>query len=211
MASPEHTASSTEIAAFVGYSSIVVVHGVFARLCKAVYVELRTLHRPQRLQRPGQWWLVLAERGDRDTDGFPWRLRPSVVRALTALSFAPDRLPRRASLPRSVPFLEGAQRMRWVTAYERNPQARARCLRQHGGLCAVCGLDFGKVYGPEAVTCIHVHHLEPLAGRAGRHAVDPVKDLRPVCPNCHAVIHAGGKVRSLREVGAMLRRARSRR
>lgn len=91
MASPEHTASSTEVAAYLGYGSYVVVHGLFARLCKAVFIELQTLHRRQRLQRRGQWWLVLAERGERDTHGFPWRVRPAVVRALTALSFAPDR------------------------------------------------------------------------------------------------------------------------
>jgi hypothetical protein len=30
--------------------------------------------------------------------------------------------------------------------------------------------------------------------------VDPVADLRPVCPNCHAVIHLGGACRSIDEV-----------
>ena len=211
MASPEHTASSTEIAASLGYRSYVVIHGLFARLCKAVFAELRTLHRGQRLPEPVQWWLVLAYRGDRDTDGFPWRLRPGVVRALTALSFVPEPLSKRQRLPRSIPLKEGAQRARWVTAYERNPRARSRCLRHYGSTCAVCGLDFGQAYGPEAVNCIHVHHLESLADRAGPHEVHPVRDLRPVCPNCHAVIHAGGKVRSLRQVRLMLQRARSRR
>jgi 5-methylcytosine-specific restriction protein A len=36
---------------------------------------------------------------------------------------------------------------------------------------------------------IHVHHLKELASIAKEYEVDPIKDLRPVCPNCHAMLH----------------------
>ena len=45
------------------------------------------------------------------------------------------------------------------------------------------------------------------AGRAflgARSIVDPVRDLRPVCPNCHVVIHLRHPPRAIEEVRAML-------
>lgn len=69
---------------------------------------------------------------------------------------------------------------------------------------AVCGTDLGAVYGDVARGLVHVHHLRPLSEIAGEYEVDPVHDLRPVCPNCHAVIHIGGENRRLEEVKQML-------
>jgi hypothetical protein len=34
-----------------------------------------------------------------------------------------------------------------------------------------------------------VHHLKPLSEIKANYEVDPILDLRPVCPNCHAMIH----------------------
>jgi 5-methylcytosine-specific restriction protein A len=65
------------------------------------------------------------------------------------------------------------------------------CCEHWGTQCAVCGTDFEKKYGCLARGFIHVHHLKPLADQPGKHEVDPKKDLRPVCPNCHAVVHLG--------------------
>jgi len=36
---------------------------------------------------------------------------------------------------------------------------------------------------------IEVHHLTPLATVRGVHEVDAVRDLRPLCPNCHTMAH----------------------
>ena len=77
-----------------------------------------------------------------------------------------------------------------VNAYERNPRARAACIAHHGSACVVCGVDFGAVYGSHMAGFIHVHHLDQLADAGGPREVDPIKDLVPVCPNCHAVMHA---------------------
>lgn len=85
--------------------------------------------------------------------------------------------------------VEGAALQIMVNRYERDPVARERCIACHGATCAVCGFDFGDVYGPVAQGFIHVHHLQPISTQGGPHRVNPVADLRPVCANCHAVIH----------------------
>jgi 5-methylcytosine-specific restriction protein A len=84
---------------------------------------------------------------------------------------------------------EGALRRITVNAYERNPVARQKCIDHWGSRCYCCGLEMGERYGPVAQGFIHVHHLKPLASIGEAYRVDPVTDLRPVCPNCHAVIH----------------------
>jgi predicted HNH restriction endonuclease len=84
---------------------------------------------------------------------------------------------------------EGAVRQVLVNVYERNPVARAKCIEHYGTECAVCGINFGRAYGLIAEGFIHVHHLRPLSSIRSEYVVDPVKDLRPVCPNCHAVLH----------------------
>ena len=35
-----------------------------------------------------------------------------------------------------------------------------------------------------------MHHIVPLAEIKEDYVVDPVKDLIPVCPNCHMVLHS---------------------
>ena len=52
---------------------------------------------------------------------------------------------------------------------------------------------------------IHVHHLKMLSECEGGYEVDPIKDLRPVCPNCHMVIHCKEEgCYTIEEVKAML-------
>lgn len=42
---------------------------------------------------------------------------------------------------------------------------------------------------PHREGLIHVHHLKPLGEVGEGYLLDPVADLRPVCPNCHAMLH----------------------
>ena len=88
--------------------------------------------------------------------------------------------------------------------YERSPAARAASLQAHGTACAACGMDFGAVYGAAFAGFIHVHHIVPLSSIRQEYQVDPVADLRPVCPNCHAVIHQRDPPYSIEQVRAML-------
>ena len=103
-------------------------------------------------------------------------------------------------------LVEGAVRSITVNAYERSPQVRQQCIEAHGTACCICGFSFLAVYGEVAKGYIHVHHLRPLSEVSGEYLVDPVMDLRPVCPNCHAVLHLGGQCRSLDEVKQMVER-----
>ncbi len=111
-------------------------------------------------------------------------------------------------VPTSEPSIEGARRMVWVNAYERDRKNRELCIAAHGTRCSVCEMSFGSVYGEVAEGFIHVHHLHPLSEVKEVHLVDPVKDLRPVCPNCHAVLHRRNPVLSIDEVREMLQTCR---
>jgi hypothetical protein len=79
-----------------------------------------------------------------------------------------------------------------VNKYERNPKNRMICIRHNGAICSVCNFNFSVTYGEIGVGYIHVHHLHPLAGSDGNAKIpDPIKDFRPVCPNCHEMLHKG--------------------
>jgi len=80
---------------------------------------------------------------------------------------------------------EGAVRTITVNAYERNLAARAKCINHYGCACSVCGLLMSEVYGEAGQGLIHVHHLRQLSQIGREYRVDPIRDLRPVCPNCH--------------------------
>lgn len=86
-------------------------------------------------------------------------------------------------------FPEGVLKQVKVNVYERNPQARAICINKYGVTCMVCGFDFGKKFGNLGEGFIHVHHLTPLSEIRKGYKLNPISDLRPVCPNCHAMLH----------------------
>jgi hypothetical protein len=113
-------------------------------------------------------------------------------------------VPLAEELPSTDKLTEGAGCQVTINAYERNPIARSRCIAHYGPACVVCGFSFGGVYGPLAEGYIHVHHLKPLSEIGEDYQVDQVADLRPVCPNCHAVIHLDGACRSIEAVSQLL-------
>ena len=50
-----------------------------------------------------------------------------------------------------------------------------------------------------------MHHIVPLSQIRELHEVDPIKDLVPICPNCHAMIHIGkGVPLTVEQVRAMV-------
>jgi 5-methylcytosine-specific restriction enzyme A len=97
-------------------------------------------------------------------------------------------------------YFEGAVRQVMVNAYERDARARDACIRHYGPECTVCGLRFEDRYGELGKGFIHVHHVVPLARVGENYAIDPLKDLVPVCPNCHAMLHAGDTVLTIEEL-----------
>jgi hypothetical protein len=102
-------------------------------------------------------------------------------------------------------YPEGAVGKVFVNAYERNAAARLACVKHHGTSCVVCGFNFGATYGKIGEGFIHVHHLKPLASIKSNYSVHPIRDLRPVCPNCHAMLHTQTPPRSIDEVRELVR------
>jgi 5-methylcytosine-specific restriction enzyme A len=86
-------------------------------------------------------------------------------------------------------YAEGTPSQVLMTKYERNPFARKVCIDYYGLSCSVCGFNFENTYGEIGKDFIHVHHINQLAKVGRKYSIDPVKDLRPVCPNCHSMIH----------------------
>lgn len=86
-------------------------------------------------------------------------------------------------------FKEGASITITINSYERNREARQKCLAHHGYKCAVCSFGFEDKYGEMGKNYIQVHHVIPISEIKEEYELDPIKDLIPVCPNCHAMIH----------------------
>lgn len=95
----------------------------------------------------------------------------------------PEEIPLNAGYP------EGATVTVTVNYYERNPAARAECIRHYGATCQICGFDFFKFYGPIGKGYIHVHHIVPLSKISRKYSCNPISDLLPVCGNCHGILH----------------------
>jgi 5-methylcytosine-specific restriction protein A len=110
----------------------------------------------------------------------------------------------------SATVYEGAKTQVTVNSYERRSKARKRCIEHLGTSCTVCGIEFGEVYGENFEGLIHVHHLRPLASIGTEYELDPVNDLRPVCPNCHAVMHKKEPPYTVHQVKTFLKRAKHR-
>ena len=84
---------------------------------------------------------------------------------------------------------EGMKKHVVVNVYERNAKARNACIKHYGSICYVCDFNFRSVYGDLGDNFIHVHHEVDIASISESYIVNPIEDLKPVCPNCHAMLH----------------------
>lgn len=135
-------------------------------------------------QRAGQWRVI--------------RLRDAAE--------SPEELP--AS---SVPYYsENASVSVRTNKYERDRNARRLCIEHHGARCAVCDFDFEAVYGALGKGCVRIHHLVPPAQLGPGYRLDPLRDLRPLCANCHYMIHRTEPPASVEHLRQLLRRQRER-
>jgi len=120
--------------------------------------------------------------------------------AILNLPAFPDELP-----DKSTEYYEGKKKTVFINTYERNPKARQECINHYGVICCICGFDFGKTYGCEFNGKIHIHHLKMISEFDREYIIDPVEDLRPVCPNCHMIIHSRELPYTIEEVKSFLR------
>jgi 5-methylcytosine-specific restriction enzyme A len=105
-------------------------------------------------------------------------------------------------------YREGAVREILVNVYERNRTARQACVDHFGAVCSVCDLCFEKQYGLLGTGFIHIHHMVPLSEIGPNYQVNPLEDLRPVCPNCHAMLHRRRPPLSIEELRTTLQQNR---
>jgi predicted HNH restriction endonuclease len=134
-----------------------------------------------------------------------WLMRPEIAKALELLGWVEGAnllLPE--EIAATTALTEGAICRVSVSVYERNPEARRCCIERYGTSCSIYGFSFGAMYGEVAEGYIHVHHLRPLSEIGGGYVVDPIEDLRPVCPNCHAILHRRLPAYSIEEVRTFL-------
>ncbi|HAW09207.1 MAG TPA: hypothetical protein DCW42_08625, partial [Bacteroidetes bacterium] len=87
---------------------------------------------------------------------------------------------------------------------ERNLRARKECLNYWGTVCVVCGFDFEKTYRNIGKGYIHVHHIVPIAQIGKSYQIDPIADLRPICPNCHSMIHSQNPPLTIQEMHELI-------
>jgi 5-methylcytosine-specific restriction protein A len=89
---------------------------------------------------------------------------------------------------RNEQIVEGAQKVIKVNAFERSRFLRRQSINLFGCFCQVCYFDFEHIYGVRGKGFIEVHHIVPLSEIRQSYTANPA-DLRPVCPNCHSIIH----------------------
>lgn len=101
-------------------------------------------------------------------------------------------------------FIEGKSKKVSVNVFERNPIGRRKCIEHFGCNCQICGFNFAQVYGNIGKDFIHVHHIVDISTIDSEYKVDPIKDLIPVCPNCHAMLHRKRPAYNISEIKKLL-------
>jgi len=141
--------------------------------------------------------------GPAKIDSFVPKLTEKTLLRVAANWYASDRdvdfsLAEEVDIPEK--YIEGVSKVISVNSYERNPTARKKCIKHYGYQCAVCSFNFEKTYGAIGKNYIHVHHIIPIGKLKKEYEVDPIKDLIPICPNCHAIIHRTQPVITIEEL-----------
>lgn len=202
ISAPANELSGGQIARLLGLAHHAGLNSAIVGLAKAL-TKAAGVEPPKRADGTPRWWHVVAE-GRRGDDRFLWRLRPALRDAAVLAGFGAASAATFADESPATPLFEGALKTVRVNAYERNPVARRRCIERHGTACAVCGQKLSDIYGPIADGVIHVHHLRPLSDCGGvDYEVDPITELRPVCPNCHVVLHLRQPPLTIEELRAL--------
>lgn len=93
---------------------------------------------------------------------------------------------------------EGKTKEVVTKTYERSSKLRNAAIEHfsHNGIisCDCCGFEFKSFYGEKfGASCIEIHHMKPIFQYGNTNFIQTVdqalRNLLPVCPNCHRVIH----------------------
>jgi 5-methylcytosine-specific restriction protein A len=198
--------TASKLALILGVSRYSVLNLQIGRLGKRIINKLPNVKFPTNKNGTIRYWLIPFWSEDAEKKGqYYWELRPELKRAIekflnedkigTPRLIVPINNEPEVQIAQEITdneisnLYEGVKKQITVNAYERNPKARQLCLQKYGFKCCVCGFDFEEVYGEIGIGYIEVHHLTPLNEINKEYQVNPVNDLRPVCPNCHSMLH----------------------
>lgn len=186
--SENYTSRSSEVGKNFDYSNSGGVNLLFANYGKRVvkHLEIET-HDHLTKDRKAYWPLFFY--GFYDQSLFNWQLREELVDAMIELEWINGSAGYQNYVDEHDTYFEGKKRVSQIVSYERNAEARQKCIDHYGCLCYVCKFDFQKEFGDLGKGYIHVHHRKRTAYSGKEHEVNPIEDLIPLCPNCHAMIH----------------------
>lgn len=193
---PNHTITATKMANGMGYSRYNASNLHYGNLAKKIaeYLNIKITSEATEA-------IVTFKKVNNE---WHWTLLQEVVKAIEELDWF-NNYPLTYIPEEITPIIEGHTKSITVNAYERNPIARKVCIKHYGYSCQVCGINLKVVYGPVAKDFIHVHHIRPISEIKESYQVDPVRDLVPICPNCHAVIHRKNPPYTIDEIKAILK------
>lgn len=102
-------------------------------------------------------------------------------------------------------YNDGARKQIILEIGYRNQALIIKAKETLGVTCEVCTFNFGETYGSHGKGFIEMHHLDPIALGERR---STIADLKPVCANCHRMLHRGDKVLSIAELKRIIAKAK---
>lgn len=148
-----------------------------------------------------KWDLFFDGWSDNNSNLFIWKIKYELSEALRETGLTgEEQFAEEIPIDKFTNLTEGLKRTIQVNTYERNPKARQKCIEYWKPICSVCDFEFEKIYGELGKGFIHVHHIIPVSEVGQAYQVDPINDLRPVCPNCHAMLHRSNPPMTIEEL-----------
>lgn len=186
-----HKAYASQIGILLGYQGK-VPHGPLnleiGRYAKRIAKQF-DIKFTERSKRKYKFWDLFFN-GWSENNYFVWQLKPELLNAIEACHLTGEQIYAEELPTEEVEKLsEGIKKTIIINTYERNPKARMLCIEYWKSVCSVCKFDFESFYGEIGAGFIHVHHLVPVSKIGESYQIDPIHDLRPVCPNCHSMLH----------------------
>jgi 5-methylcytosine-specific restriction enzyme A len=202
-AAPERTLTALQMSKAMGYHNHHAANLHYGKLARLVGDALGWNPSTEEAQGADAVYILAEFRNP--GKNWLWIMRSEVSQAIENLGWANEQ---QTVIPEEVTdttrHCEGAVRSINVNAYERSAAARNKCILHYGCQCAACGVNLGDVYGEIAQGYIHVHHLRQLSEINAEYEVDPIQDLCPLCPNCHAIIHLSSPPYTIEEIKAKI-------
>jgi len=187
----KHKAAASQIGILLGYNGkntsapLNLEIGLYAKS----NTEFYKIYFTERKTKKYKYWDLFFD-GWEEGKFFIWQLRVEIIEALKETKLTGEiQYAEEIPAEKTYPYNEGIKKTIIVNTYERNPRAREECLKYWKPICSVCEFDFEIKYGELGKGFIHVHHLIPVSEIGKQYQINPIKDLRPVCPNCHSMLH----------------------